>query len=193
MVRGPTDTRERILKAAGSLYGSHGCAGTTLDDVLTASGITKGAFYHYFKSKESLCEALVEKVASEYKDLAEAIDAAAPPFDRLESFLGELVRLNQSGQWINCKLMLRMSTESHASHPATEQRIRKFWRWYEGFFVELIETCIKEGSLSRKFSAETQAKLLMSTMAGIVTFENVPGPKHNISDIMETLIKLLRS
>ena len=193
MVRGATDTRERILKAAGSLYSNHGCEGTTLDDILTASGITKGAFYHYFKSKDALGEALVERIVSEYRFLAEAIDPATAPFDQLESFLGELVRLNQSGQWINCKLILRMSTESHVNHPATEQRIKKFWRWYEGFFVELIETCIKEGSLSRKFSAETQAKLLMSTMAGVVTFENVPGPKHNINEIMETLIKLLRA
>lgn len=193
MARSATDTKERILKAAGSLYSNHGCEGTTLDDILTASGITKGAFYHYFKSKDGLCEALVDKVVSEYKQLAEGVDPAEPAFDQLEAFLSELVRLNQSGQWINCKLMLRISTESHANYPSTEQKIRKFWRWYEGFFAELIERCIKEGALSSKFDAEMQAKLLMSTMAGVVTFENVPGPKHSIGDITETLIKLLRA
>lgn len=193
MARSATDTRERILKAAGSLYGSYGCEGTTLDDILTASGITKGAFYHYFKSKDGLGEALVDKVVSEYQELAEGVDPVATAFDQLESFLGELVRLNQSGQWINCKLMLRMSTESHANHPATEQKIRKFWRWYEGFLKELIERCIANGSLNEKIDAEMQAKLLISTMAGVITFENVPGPKHSISDITETLIRLLRA
>ena len=193
MARGATDTRERILKAAGSLYSEHGSEGTTLDDILTASGITKGAFYHYFKSKDALGEALVEKVIREYADIAEGIDTTVGTFDQLESFVSELVRRNQSGQWINCKLMLRMSTESHARHPATEQKIKKFWWWYESFFAGLIETCIKEGSLSSKFDAETQAKLLISTMAGAITFENVPGPKHNISEITETLIKLLRA
>ena len=81
--------------------------------------------------------------------------------------------------------------ESHSNHPATEQKIKKFWRWYEGFMTELIEGCIKDGSLSGKIDAGTQAKLVISTLAGVITFENVPGPKHNIKNITETLIKLL--
>ncbi len=69
MARHPTDTKLRILKVARTLYSTHGFEGTTLDDIITASGVTKGAFYHYFKSKESLCIAVLDEVIDEYSKL----------------------------------------------------------------------------------------------------------------------------
>ena len=60
MPRTRTDTKSRILKATRTLYSTHGCDGTTLEDIITASGITKGAFYHHFRSKQELGMAVLE-------------------------------------------------------------------------------------------------------------------------------------
>ena len=56
-------TRERILAAAEPLVLRQGYAGTSLDDILGASGLTKGAFFHHFKDKSAFARALIERCA----------------------------------------------------------------------------------------------------------------------------------
>jgi len=68
-------TRDRILNAAQSLVMAQGFAGTSLDDILKVAGLTKGAFFHYFKSKADLARELVVWHAGE--DLAMFQDFAA--------------------------------------------------------------------------------------------------------------------
>ena len=52
-------TRQRILSSAASLMYKQGVNGTSVDDVLAASGTGKSQFYHYFSSKEALVRELV--------------------------------------------------------------------------------------------------------------------------------------
>lgn len=65
MPRDGTATRKRILDAAQALILERGYAGTTVDNVLTAVGITKGAFFYHFKSKDDLAKALLQRFADE--------------------------------------------------------------------------------------------------------------------------------
>lgn len=63
MSRAGAKTRERILDGAQSLVLEQGLAGTSIDDVLTAAGTSKGAFFHHFPTKNHLARALVERYA----------------------------------------------------------------------------------------------------------------------------------
>lgn len=54
-------TRERILTEAEKLVLARGYSGTAIDDVLEATGLTKGAFFYHFKSKKNLARALLEQ------------------------------------------------------------------------------------------------------------------------------------
>jgi TetR/AcrR family transcriptional repressor of nem operon len=57
-------TRERLLEVAQGLVLERGYAGTSLDDILQATGLTKGAFFHHFRSKADLGRAVVERYAA---------------------------------------------------------------------------------------------------------------------------------
>lgn len=54
-------TRQRILDSAHDLILSDGYAATTLDEILAASEVTKGAFFHHFESKDAMAAALFEQ------------------------------------------------------------------------------------------------------------------------------------
>jgi TetR/AcrR family transcriptional regulator, transcriptional repressor for nem operon len=54
------EARLRILTAATDLIRRRGFAGTSVDDLCAAAGVTKGAFFHHFASKEALGVAVVE-------------------------------------------------------------------------------------------------------------------------------------
>ena len=56
-------TRAAIVKAAKRLFGERGFAGTTMDNVATATHVAKGAVYHHFETKEALFEAVFDEVS----------------------------------------------------------------------------------------------------------------------------------
>lgn len=91
MARG-ADTRERILAATEPLILRQGFTGTSIDDILRATGLTKGAFFHHFNGKGDLARALVERYARNDYQLferfaAEADQASADPLDQTLHFL----------------------------------------------------------------------------------------------------------
>lgn len=63
MRRDGAATREKILNAAQGLILARGYVGMTVEHVLDAVGITKGAFFHHFKTKDDLARALLQRYA----------------------------------------------------------------------------------------------------------------------------------
>jgi AcrR family transcriptional regulator len=61
-------TRAALLAAARQLFGEHGYAATSLEDVVTRAGVTKGALYHHFPGKVDLFQAVFEQVKREVSD-----------------------------------------------------------------------------------------------------------------------------
>ena len=55
-----TSARTKILKSALSVIRAKGYAATSVDDLCSAAGVTKGAFFHHFKSKEDLAVAAAD-------------------------------------------------------------------------------------------------------------------------------------
>ena len=58
-------TRDRILDAAQSLILDRGYAGVSVDQLISSLNLTKGAFFHHFKSKSELARTLIERYANE--------------------------------------------------------------------------------------------------------------------------------
>jgi TetR/AcrR family transcriptional repressor of nem operon len=88
MVRAGT-ARTKLLDAAFSVIRAKGYAATTVDDLCAAAGVTKGAFFHHFKSKEDLAVA----AANHWSEVTGALFASAPyhaPADPLDRVLGYL-------------------------------------------------------------------------------------------------------
>lgn len=59
------ETRRRLLTAAAARVRASGYRGASVDRILGPAGLTKGAFYHHFRSKEALGRLLVDRFAAE--------------------------------------------------------------------------------------------------------------------------------
>lgn len=57
------DTRNRILDTTQTLVLEKGFSATSIDDILKAADVTKGAFFHHFRSKADLARTLVQRFA----------------------------------------------------------------------------------------------------------------------------------
>src|SRR5262245_50722329 len=76
IVKAPEVRRSEILDAAQRLFISRGYETTTVNDLLEAVGLSKGAFYHHFASKEEVMEALGLRIADQ------SLARLAPVFER---------------------------------------------------------------------------------------------------------------
>ena len=68
------NTRSRIINAAWALFYDQGYEDTTIDEIVEASGTSKGSFYHYFSGKEALLGSLSYLFDEKYEELKQLMD-----------------------------------------------------------------------------------------------------------------------
>ncbi len=67
--------RQQIIDAAVQCFARSGIHGTSLDDIRLAADLSRGAVYHYFKSKEDIIDALRERSVEEDAEIFAKVDA----------------------------------------------------------------------------------------------------------------------
>jgi AcrR family transcriptional regulator len=67
-------TRERLIAAGRILFGERGYEATSIEAILAAAGVAKGALYHHFATKAELFDAVLERLVAE---MAETVTEAA--------------------------------------------------------------------------------------------------------------------
>lgn len=87
------DTRRKILDSAAQVFASKGFHGSVVDDIVKASGTSKGAVYFYFESKEQIFFSLVEDYVSNLaQELHLAVHRGRGLVAQVEAAVATLVR-----------------------------------------------------------------------------------------------------
>ena len=76
-------TKDKIVAAAWKLFFDKGYDNTTVDEIIQNCGVSKGAFYHYFKAKDELLSSLSYMFDREYEKILVTIDNEMNSFDKL--------------------------------------------------------------------------------------------------------------
>src|SRR4029453_9256407 len=95
-----SSVKEQILEVATRLMAVGGYHRTSLDDVLRESGAGKGNFYHYFRSKEDLGYAILDRLLERFeaRTLTPIFgDDSRDPWSQIETFLAEILATQCSG------------------------------------------------------------------------------------------------
>jgi AcrR family transcriptional regulator len=82
-----TDKRIRLIEAAKVLIHQQGFNLTTLADIAQEADVPLGNVYYYFKTKEAIGEAVIEKRAAEYAEMLSKLDEVGEPAARLHAFV----------------------------------------------------------------------------------------------------------
>jgi len=69
VIKAADERRSEFIAAAQNLFYSKGYESTSVNDLISAVGVSKGAFYHYFDSKQAVLEALVDDMQSQHQAL----------------------------------------------------------------------------------------------------------------------------
>jgi TetR/AcrR family transcriptional repressor of nem operon len=121
-------SKTKILDAAMQVIRAKGYSATTIEDVCLAAGLTKGSFFHHFKSKEELALA----AAGHFAAMADALFAQAPyralqdPLERLLGYVDFRMAILQGSLPEFTCLLGTMVQETFESHPAIRQACDKY-------------------------------------------------------------------
>src|SRR5439155_22392228 len=84
------DKRTRLIETATKLAYGRGFRETSLADIAEAARVPVGNVYYYFKTKEELAEAVVERRLGEFRAAREGWDRLSSPKERLLAFVGSV-------------------------------------------------------------------------------------------------------
>jgi TetR/AcrR family transcriptional regulator, transcriptional repressor for nem operon len=156
-------TRDRVLDAATGLVFERGVAGTTLDDVRDAAGVSKGQLYHYFEDKEDLIRAVVDRTIQQVLDAQPAlVDLSS--WAAISRWFDDLVQLQIARHATGgCPIGGLAGQLAESDEQARHALAAGFDRWEEPLRIGLAKMR-SEGKLRRNADP---ARLATATLAAI--------------------------
>ena len=155
----PEVTVERILDTAQKLFLEKGYEHTTIQDIVNElGGLTKGAVYHHFKSKEEIMDAVGDRMFFSNNPF-ETVRSRSD-LNGLEK-LREAIRLNQSDQDRTC--MTIQSIPITKNPRLLVEMINSNRRILTPYFLELIQEGNRDGSIHTDYAKEIAELLPLLT------------------------------
>jgi AcrR family transcriptional regulator len=160
------ETRSRILDAASDCFSRGGYDATSVADICQAAGVTKGAFYYHFPTKQKVFVDLLNRwLANLDAQLAVArADTATVPegIVRMAKMARHVFQLTDG----HLQIFLEFWTKA-ARDPAIWQATIEPYRRYQTFLADIIKAGIAEGTL-RRVNPEKAAQLMVSLAVGLI-------------------------
>lgn len=156
--RYPEETEQIILDAALKLFIEKGYEQTTILDIVgEMGGLTRGAFYHHFKTKEEVFFALTDKLFNDIEPFEKLKGCA--DINGLEKIKLTLQILNESEEYAVLQLQILPLIES--SPTAFKVYMEKQRTFLTSKYAELIEEGINDGSIKARYPKLTAELFLL--------------------------------
>ena len=163
------NTQDRILKQAMRLFLEKGYHGTSIDEITRAAGITKGALYWHFESKEDLLKKITEEFENRFlNEMIHAVrEVKGGALDKLEKY----VRFNSAFAYYNRELCVSFTTlaaELVGAHHEIEPKIRQIYTKYQKFLADLISHGKREKIFRNQIDSNLAALAIIAFHDGIL-------------------------
>lgn len=190
-------TRQFIIEKTAPVFNAKGYAGTSMNDMMTATGLTKGSIYGNFENKDEVALAAFDHnfgvIASYLRQKTEThtntIDKLLVYPDTYRNFL-ELPFLEAG-----CPV-LNTAAEADDTHPELKKRAVSALRLWKNAIEKHIHTGIASHEIKTGTNADEFSSVLMSLIEGAVMQAKVSGNSkvlHTTMDFLERMIKDLKA
>ena len=187
------DARTRLLDAAMQVIRAQGYSATTVDDICRGAGLSKGAFFHHFKSKEDLALA----AAAHFSQMAERLFRGAPyrqladPVDRLLGYVDFRSAL-LTGPIANFTCLLgTLVQEAYATHPAIRDACDAYMRGHAAEVAKDIAAAKALHAPEACWSVESLALYTQAVLQGAFVLAKAKGGSDVARDCLAHLRRYL--
>jgi TetR/AcrR family transcriptional regulator, cholesterol catabolism regulator len=139
---GDSQTEERILQAAATLFAVHGYYGTGIRAIADESGVTVSTLYHYMQSKDELLQSIMEFAFGSLVDMGNDV------LECTDDTVGRLARLIEGHVAINALNRITVSVLTNEARVLTgdaRDRVLEMRRTYQGIWQTILDQGKEEG------------------------------------------------
>lgn len=192
--RDPERTRERLLQAASREIYRSGFQSASLDTILASTGVTKGALYYHFKSKEALGYAVIEEIIA-----PDVHGKWVQPFqgvnDPIDALIGAVQRIPVRPEDVRggCQLN-NLAQEMSPLDAGFRKRLARIFAGWREAVATVLQQGQAEGIVRNDVEPAEAAGLLIAMVEGYGSLaKNAQDPKvmkagiRNIVDWLESL------
>ena len=182
-------TRDRILVAAVDVFARKGYHGAGVEDIVAASGTSKGAFYHYFASKQAIFLTLMDNLAEVVEQGVEAaISAEQGAMAKVEAALRVVVE-TAAEQRDLAKILL---VEAVGLGPEFEEKRLEIHRRFAHVIQRHLDRAVAEGDIPPQDTALV-ARAWFGALNEIISQWLLSGSEDLTARLPELRTLLLRS
>jgi TetR/AcrR family transcriptional repressor of nem operon len=183
------DARAKLLEAALAAIREQGFAATSVDDLCRRAGVTKGAFFHYFASKEALGVAAAEHWSTMTGGFFEQAPyhRHADPLDRVLGYIDfRKAILGREVPQFTC-LVGTMVQEAYGSHPAIRDACRASIESHAETLVADIEAARREHGVGSEWTSRSLALHTQAVIQGAFILAKATGGAAIAADSLDHL------
>ncbi|MCP2203675.1 TetR family transcriptional regulator [Lentzea flava] len=167
-------TEQKIIDAAVRLFASQGYDATSVQEIVTAAEVTKGALYHYFRAKDDLLfEIYRQLITAQSADMDRIIELGLSSADTVREILVSLVvstaeRVDETAVFVR---------EMHRLDEARMTEFRAERRRYHETFLGVIEKGQADGEFSSAVPADTVVRIAVGVVNQLPVWYRPDGAK----------------
>jgi TetR/AcrR family transcriptional repressor of nem operon len=160
-------TKRRLLDVGLVTLLERGYNATGIQDLLVATGVPKGSFYHHFASKEDFALQVIDRYVAEVHLLLDQAlaDADRAPFDRVRTFFERMLAMYANQGYLGSLLGL-LGQELSAVSTAFRRRIEGAFEDIASRISEVLEEARNRGDLPADSDSAQLAALVLDTWEG---------------------------
>lgn len=162
------ETRRRLLEVAAEAFADRGYVGTSLNDLIKASGVTKGGFYFHFPSKEALALDTLRHKQEQWAGAVMASVLRRPrAVEQLDAMVEALCDLHEQDR--ACRAINRLCIELGDEHPELRPQLRTQLTTWMDMVAAVIRKGQDEGDIRPDVDPEVVAEIAVESFIGLET------------------------
>ncbi len=159
------EARSRILDAANKVFAEKGYHEATMDDIAKRLGVSKGAIYLYFASKEDLFEAMCKTAPEAFKViLYSSFSTEMNPVQSVTQFFDKMLKLSASNPGLSFEILSEASR-----NPSLKRILRQNHQEYERVLTGFLEEGRKRRMVGNNLDIRPLANALIALWNGLET------------------------
>lgn len=183
----PQTTKSKIVDAAWSLFREKGYDETTIEDIISLSGTSKGTFYHYFNGKDALLGSLSDIFDSYYEELVERLDPEMNSVDKLIFLSCEAHKM--IGERIQPDLLASLYSSQVVTRG--DKHLLNQNRFYHRLVHQLVDEGLRRGEIRPDMSIIDASHYFSMSERAIVYDYCISGASFDLGAYTERLIPIL--
>lgn len=188
---GKQTTKERILKTASDLFYSQGYNATGIQQIINEAGVSKGAFYTHFKSKDELGKLYLQKRHyDEMTHLKQTLTTVKKPLERYYFFITMMRDWMKESGYRGCAFS-NMSAEVVDGKNPIRKEAKYHYEAFRALIKDMVQEVLQSNKMFKRLDLQFVADQYMMIVIGALTNAEIyqdPWPFEHAAVAVKKLI-----